>query len=318
MSLGAIVRALGGDLYAGGRRANIPAPGHSPADRSVSLLLEGDRVIVYSFAGDDWREVLAGLRRLGLVDATGRLRGGAAAEVAPERPAREVRRAVAAALWRGARPVAGTLAGRHLRARGVAREPPAELGFHPAAPVRVYGPAGGPSRPALLAAVREPCGALCAVEVTYLAPNGARARLRLPRKTVGVLPAGAAVRLDPAHDVLLVAEGVFSALSAGERFGLPAWALLSAGRLSAWRPPAGVRGVLVAGDRGRVGEHAAAALAARLGAAGLKVAVRLPPAPFGDWNEAAAAAPRAQEAEEGRTEASRSGGWSPGGSGDRP
>ena len=38
------VKALGGELYDGGRRANIPAPGHSSADRSVSLLLEDDRV----------------------------------------------------------------------------------------------------------------------------------------------------------------------------------------------------------------------------------------------------------------------------------
>ena len=39
MSLRTIVQALGGELYDGGRRANIPAPGHSAADRSVSLLL---------------------------------------------------------------------------------------------------------------------------------------------------------------------------------------------------------------------------------------------------------------------------------------
>ncbi|WP_257819413.1 hypothetical protein [Phenylobacterium sp. J367] len=39
MSLKPIVQALGGDLYDRGLRANIPAPGHSAADRSVSLLL---------------------------------------------------------------------------------------------------------------------------------------------------------------------------------------------------------------------------------------------------------------------------------------
>jgi len=41
MSLREIVRVLGGDLYDGGRRANVPAPKHSRADRSVSLLLWG-------------------------------------------------------------------------------------------------------------------------------------------------------------------------------------------------------------------------------------------------------------------------------------
>ena len=33
MSLRTIVDVLGGDLYDRGFRANIPAPGHSPADR---------------------------------------------------------------------------------------------------------------------------------------------------------------------------------------------------------------------------------------------------------------------------------------------
>lgn len=317
MSLAAIVRALGGDLYAGGVRASIPAPGHSPADRSVSLLLQGDRVIVHSFAGDDWRQVLAVLRGLGLVDASGRLRRGAATD-GPERPGREGRRALAAALWSEARPVAGALAERHARRRAVRRTLPPDLRFHPAAPLSVYAPAGGACRPALVAAVRDLSGALCAVEITYLSPAGDRARLRLPRKTVGVLPPGCAVRLDPAGDAMLVAEGVFSALSAGEAFGLPAWALLSAGRLAVWRPPAGVRRMLVAADRGAAGERAAAALAGRLGGMGVVARVRLPPAPFGDWNEAAQAAAPAKEREEGRAEASRSGGWSAGGSGDLP
>lgn len=59
MSLSHIVKALGGELYDGGRRANIPAPGHSSADRSVSLLLEDDRVVVHTFGDGDWKAVLA-------------------------------------------------------------------------------------------------------------------------------------------------------------------------------------------------------------------------------------------------------------------
>ena len=60
-------RALGGEVYAGGRRASVPGPGHSTADRSVSLVLEGERVLIHSFAGDDWRRVRDELRRRGLV-----------------------------------------------------------------------------------------------------------------------------------------------------------------------------------------------------------------------------------------------------------
>ena len=69
MSLRPIVQALGGDLYDRGQRANIPAPGHSAADRSVSLLLKEGRIIVHTFGDGDWRAVLDHLRGEGLVDA---------------------------------------------------------------------------------------------------------------------------------------------------------------------------------------------------------------------------------------------------------
>ena len=69
MSLRPIVQALGGDLYDRGQRANIPAPGHSAADRSVSLLLKEGRIIVHTFGDGDWRAVLDQLRAEGLVDA---------------------------------------------------------------------------------------------------------------------------------------------------------------------------------------------------------------------------------------------------------
>ena len=63
MTLHAIVAALGGDLYQGGLRANVPAPGHSADDRSVSLLHADGRVIIHGFGAADWREV----RDVGLV-----------------------------------------------------------------------------------------------------------------------------------------------------------------------------------------------------------------------------------------------------------
>lgn len=310
-SLAPIVRALGGDLYAGGRRANVPGPGHSPADRSVSLALSGRRVLVHCFAGDDWRAVLDDLRRRGLVDAQGRLLGGDGAPPvdAPsieDRPGPRARTTAALRLWAQSRPAPATLAERHLRRRGVRSEPGRELRFHPSVPAAVY--AGrGPRRPALLAAIRAPAGELVGVEVTYLAPNGDRARLAVPRKTIGLCPAGAAVRLAPAARRLLVAEGVVTALSAGELFGLPAWALLSVRNLARWAPPGGVEAVLIAADRGRPGESAAAALRGRLLARGLACAVVLPPAPFGDWNEAQAAG---WEPGEGRGGAGAVDGWS--------
>lgn len=305
-TLAPIVRALGGDLWAGGRRANVPGPGHGPKDRSVSLLLARGRVVVHCFAGDDWRDVLAELADLGLVDEDGRL-AGAGGGGAPGDPSRRERVAAARRLWSEGRPLGRTLSARHLTLRGV--DAPVEgLRHHPEVPAAVY--AGrGPRRPALLAAIRAPDqGEVVGVEVTYLAPNGTRARLTLPRKTVGLCPAGAAVRLAPASSELLVGEGVFSCLSAGRRFGLPAWALLSTRNLRRWRPPPGVRFVVIAGDRGAEGEAAARTLAAALRGQGVRGAIRWPPAPFGDWNEALGCGPGVEGEGEGGLRQSGRGG----------
>ncbi|MFN3352520.1 MAG: hypothetical protein ACK4Z5_02835, partial [Brevundimonas sp.] len=76
-----VVAALGGDLWDGGLRANVPAPGHSRKDRSVSLRLVGDRLLIHTFGDGDWRGVREDLLRRGLVGPDGRIGGGA-----PRRP----------------------------------------------------------------------------------------------------------------------------------------------------------------------------------------------------------------------------------------
>lgn len=288
MSLRAIVRRLGGDLYDGGRRANIPAPGHSRRDRSVSLLERDGRVLVHTFGGSDWRAVRDHLRDLGLLGPTTDDAPRSASLVAPDR-GRAARRETAARLWDQGRAIVGTLSGRHCRGRGVVGDLPGAqaLRHHPEAPLSVYRPTGT-TRPALMAGVLDADGTITGVELTYLTPGGRRAfDLALSRKTVGLIPAGSAVRLDAAGPSLLVAEGVFTALAARRRFALPTWALLSTSNLRRWRPPAGVGFVLIAADRGPDGEASARRLAEDLSRAGLRSEVALPPAAFGDWDEAA-------------------------------
>jgi putative DNA primase/helicase len=291
MSLRTIVQTLGGDLYDQGRRANIPAPGHSAEDRSVSLLLEDDRVVVHTFGDGDWRAVLDFLRDQRLIDAANAPLDGPGRPVGA-RPARPVvsrleRRDAAMRLWEGGRAVVGTLSARHCRLRGVERPLPGpEVLRHNTEAAVSADRRQGYTRPALLAAIHDVDGIFTAVEVTYLAANSARASdLRLPRKTVGPAPGGCAVQLDPAAPEMLVGEGVFTTLSATERFDLPGWALLSTRNLRVWSPPEGVRSVLIAADRGKDGEASAARLQARLSAGGVAASIALPPAPFGDWNE---------------------------------
>jgi len=293
MSLKTIVQVLGGDLYDRGYRANIPAPGHSPADRSVSLMLRDGRIIVHTFGDGDWRTVLDHLREHGLVDAhnapTSVSKGKARPAFGVVAASDVERLGAARRFWEGGRALAGTLSERHCRLRHIERALPGpEVARHNSeAPVSAYGD-DRLRRPALLVGVSDTDGAFTAVEVTYLAANGRRAMdLRLSRKTVGPVPPGTAARIDPAAPEMLVAEGFFTTLSATECFGLPGWALMSTRNLRSWSAPEGVRSVLIAADRGKDGEASAETLRLRLTRQGVRCQVALPPEPHGDWNEAA-------------------------------
>ncbi len=293
MSLVQIVRALGGELYDGGRRANVPAPGHSRFDRSVSLLYENERVVAHCFGDGDWKVVLDDLRGRGLIDGENRptslVIGSAAPRISAPPASRALRIATAQRLWEMGRPLGRSPAEQYLRRRGVVRPLPGPdaARYLAEAPTAAYA-ARSRTRPALMLGVREPNGTLTAVELTYVTPGGHRAAdLKLSRKTVGVMPPSSAVRIDEASSRLLVAEGFLTALSASERFGLPAWALLSTSNLRGWLAPDGVRAVLIAGDTGPDGEASAARLAVRLEDQGVAAEMVFPPAPHGDWNEAA-------------------------------
>ncbi len=297
MTLHRIVAALGGDLYSGGRRANVPAPGHSAQDRSVSLLLTDSRVVIHGFGGADWRTVRDHLRDRGFIDVAGRLTGGGRTGASLPRPDSRLRLQTASNLWAGCLGLdGGGPADRYLRRRAVQGAAAASnLGFHPEAPVSVYEPRGQ-RRPALIARISDREDRLTAVELTYLDRNGRLASgLRLTRKTVGLVPAGAAARLASAAAEMLVGEGVVTTLCAMDRFQLPGWALMAANNLAAWTPPARVRRVLIAADRGAAGEGCAARLRRRLVPGGLEVRIVLPDPPFGDWNEVAVAAAKGEE-----------------------
>ncbi len=306
MSLVQIVRATGGELYNGGRRASIPAPGHSKADRSASLVIgRTGRVVAFSFGGATAFDILDDLKSRGLVDSGGFPRHSGITLQQLQLPSDGQKQTLAQDLWRSGLVLAETLSAKYLREyRGIARDLAGikSVLHHPACRVSAYKPNSQFTRPALMSRIASPQGETTAVELTYLDPSGDRdAKLMLSRKTVGVVPPGSFVPLDDPKLELLVAEGVITALSASEHFDLPAHALLGIRNLRAFRPAPCVRSILIAADRGAEGEGAANALRETLLSLGLAVSVRLPPERFRDFNQMAQTARRsAKEEGEGR------------------
>jgi putative DNA primase/helicase len=140
---------------------------------------------------------------------------------------------------------------------------------------------------ALLAGVLDLAGELVTVHVTYL-ERGRKLTGQEPRKLLSPLTGhtGCAVRLMPLDgEVLGIAEGIETALSAAKIHRVPTWAALNAALLARFEPPAGIKRVVIFADRDTAGLEAAAALMQRLQGR-VEFEMQLPPAPAKDWNDA--------------------------------
>lgn len=143
--------------------------------------------------------------------------------------------------------------------------------------------------PAMIAAVHSYDGQIVQVHRTFITRDGQKAdvnpvRLLMP----GELPKGCAVRFGEPKDVIGVAEGIETALSAAIANKFPVWAALTAGRMMTWEPPVGVSEVVIFGDHDTnfTGHAYAYGLANKLSVkhTGLHVVVSIPERP-GDWND---------------------------------
>lgn len=298
MSAEAIARALGG-RPAGRGVWRAPCPVHG--GRSLSLR-DGDRApLVTCWNGCDRRDVLSALRAQGLLGGEGQHvepdPQRIAAQRASERAQAQAGTDAALRIWRAARSAAGTLAEDYLRARGLAlaRGMPARLRYAERLQhtdphdVRTYWPA-------LVALVTDRHDRPIGVHRTYLARDGSGKAPVTPNKKMRGIVRGGAVRLAPAAERIVVAEGIETALSAAElsREPLPAWAALSAVGIEQLALPDVVRDVVIAADPDAAGLRVARAAARRWRDQGRAVRV-LRPLAGGDFNDALQAQRRAQE-----------------------
>jgi putative DNA primase/helicase len=135
--------------------------------------------------------------------------------------------------------------------------------------------------PAVIAPIIAPDGEMESAHRIYVADVNPRKKFLSAVRTIK----GAAVRLFEPSDTLAVAEGVETSLAVHEMIGLPVWALLNAGNMREWMPPAGISTIAIYGDNdiNFVGQAAAFELARKLHAKKLSVTVHLPPKPGTDW-----------------------------------
>jgi putative DNA primase/helicase len=279
----AVARALGSSVS--GRNVLAPGPGHSRADRSLSIKIEPaapDGFVVHSFAGDspaECRDYVRAAIGLGPREkASGRSPNHT---VAPDNNAAD-RSALALRLWNEARNPRGTVVADYLASRGLTLPDDVAndvIRFHSA--LRLEGKLIG----GMVALFRdimsnEPCG----IHRTFLDSEGHK----LDRKMLG-RARDAAIKLDAGENVTLglhIGEGIESCLAARLAGFCPVWALGSAGAIATFPVLPGIEAITVLGEvnDGGANHRAAQACAARW-IAGRREAFIVTPQVGGDLND---------------------------------
>lgn len=289
MTAAEIARALGSACRSGAWwRCRCPV--HASGGPTLALR-DGERALVtYCHGGCDRRDVLAELRRRGLLDKPHRSSFAPASSDAPdhrreERDADGRRRGLlACAIWDRARDPRGTLVERYLASRRLAL---------PDAPVLRYAASlrhlSGIYLPAMLARIDDVHGRMIAVHRTWLRPDGGgKADIHPPRAALAPTNGGA-VRLGVIRpgDWLAVAEGIETTLSVMQACSLPGWAALSAGGIERLILPPEAHMVVIAADHDAngTGGRTAYAAAERWVAEGRRVRIPMPPEPGTDFND---------------------------------
>jgi putative DNA primase/helicase len=247
------------------------------------------RVLVTCWGGCDRLDVLAELRRRGLLGDWANFAPHILSQPRRDDDARRTARALN--IWRNTQPGAGSIAHRYVASRGTAPDQwPPNLRFHPRCP-RPRDDEGNTlaALPAMVGLVEHVEHGPVAVHCTYLRPDGkGKADVYKPKAIFGPV-SGGAVRFGAprAGEWLAVAEGIETTLSVAVACSMPAWAALSAGGIKKLVLPPEATLVLICADHDSsgTGERDARNAAARWLAEGRRVRIALPPQPGTDFND---------------------------------
>jgi hypothetical protein len=264
-------------------------------DNNPSLSLrdgEDGKLLVKCFAGCDPRDILAELRRCGLLDDRRDFRTARNAWLPPRSvdPDKRGYSDFAAAIWRDAVDPRGTLAEKYLNDRGI------ELAddlcgrvvrFHRHCPFGKSHAGKTNYVPALIAAFRpfrndDEARPPTAIHRIGLRPDGTK----IDKMMLGSV-SGCAVKLDPGVGKELgVCEGIETGLAIRAIGWQPVWALGSAGAIRTLEPIPGVGALTIFADHDPTGLAAARECAQRCADAGCTATVRTPKTGGKDWADA--------------------------------
>jgi len=254
-------------------------PAHDDRTPSLSVTLGRKAILFHCFAGCSSEEVIAALDRQGVRSRD--LFDGAGAVAADPQEKRDFN-SNARRLWRSATAIPGTPVEVYLAQRGILRASD-QLRYLQRTPL---GPRGAVQfLPAMLAAVTTDVGVI-AVHRTFLDPGSGRlAGFERPKRALGSLGCGAVRLAPPAAGRLGLSEGIESALSAMQLFGIPCWATLGNERFGLVAIPESVRELHLFIDNDAGGELAERRALKAYSAAGRVIQPRASASAGFDWND---------------------------------
>ena len=254
-------------------------PAHDDRTPSLSVTLGRKAILFHCFAGCSNEDVIAALDRCG-VRSRDLFDGSDSVKAQPKKNlpfSPNARR-----LWLSAATITGSPAELYLADRGLmsASDQLRYLGRTP------LGPRGAVQfLPAMLAAVTTDSG-IIAIHRTFLESGRARlAGFERPKRALGSLGCGAVRLAPPVQGRLGLAEGIESALSAMQLFGIPCWATLGNERFGLVAIPESVRELFLFIDNDAGGALAEERALKAYASPDRVIHSRAPAPPGFDWND---------------------------------